>query len=340
MIKNLCCPGSSDDELKLFLYICDQTKLNPLTKQIYSISYWNNNVGDFVRAVVTGINGYRLIAERTGKYKGQGNPIWYDADGKAYKVWTKAQNPYACEVPVFKDGLDTPISQPIYWDAYCKRDRDGHLIGHWATNGAHMLAKCAEAQSLRKAFPQELSPISIPEEFDGDLDRKRKPDGGIMGRLPQLDEARNAAKGDESMCVENFPGYIPYPEGSDVVGPNYVCRAGKFSYNYHSHDENFGKRHVPLCEIDLAEIEDYVHTLEVRMANGKKTGKHVDAKWKALYYDLNEYVQNYATLYRVEPIDSDDVPSGHTPPIQKEDAPLKYPFCSMRECLNRMASNA
>ena len=151
LIKTTVAKGTSNNQLALFLYTCKKTGLDPLVKQIHCVV--RNTKNGPVMSIQTAIDGYRLIADRSGKYAGNDDPIYDDE-----------KNPKKATVTVYKlvNGIRCAFTATARWDQYYPGDAQGFM---WKKMPHLMLGKCGEALALRKAFPAELSGLYTNEEM-------------------------------------------------------------------------------------------------------------------------------------------------------------------------------
>ena len=157
LIKRTVAKGATHDEFELFLHACKRTGLDPLMKQIHAIKRWSAAEQRETMAIQTGIDGYRLVADRTGKYAGSDDAVFEEKDGKPIKA----------TVTVWKmvEGQRMAFTASARFDEYAQKKKDGTLTSFWMKMSYGQLAKCAESLALRKAFPAELSGVYTHEEM-------------------------------------------------------------------------------------------------------------------------------------------------------------------------------
>ena len=153
LISTTIAPGCSNDELRLFAYACQRTGLDPFSKQIYAIKRGGK------MTIQAGIDGLRAIAERTGQLDGS-ETYWCGDDGVWADVWLNSKPPAAAKTVLHRKGAAHPFVGVARFADYNAGQ------GLWSKMPAAMIAKCAEALALRKAFPADMSGVYSTDEMD------------------------------------------------------------------------------------------------------------------------------------------------------------------------------
>jgi hypothetical protein len=109
--------------------------------------------------IQAGIDGLRSIAERTGQLDGS-ETYWCGPDGQWQDVWLDSKPPAAAKTIIHRKGCAHPFTATARFADFNAGQ------GLWSKMPSVMIAKCSEAQALRRAFPADLSGVYSTDEMD------------------------------------------------------------------------------------------------------------------------------------------------------------------------------
>src|ERR1039457_3845477 len=76
VLRNSKFKGFTDSEVGYARSVCSHLQLNPLLNQIHFVKRKNHTDGTYTVTVQVGLDGFRLAAERLGKYAGSDDPVF------------------------------------------------------------------------------------------------------------------------------------------------------------------------------------------------------------------------------------------------------------------------
>lgn len=196
LLIDTICKGASPHEMELFLHVCRKTNLDPFMRQIWPVFRYNKDLRRDAMTIQVGIDGFRTIAERTGKYSpGQEPSYRYDENGNLISATAFVKK-------MTSDGTWHEVSANALLDEYVARKKDGNPTSFWENKPHIMLAKCAEALALRRAFPAEMSGIYSEEE----MQQAENPSTEIISReeYAQIEKAINGEEEIETYFRNRF----------------------------------------------------------------------------------------------------------------------------------------
>lgn len=152
-------PGASVNSIKMVLGYCKASGLDPMQKPVHIVPMWDSKAGSMRDVVMPGIGLYRTQAARTG-CAGVTEPE-FGPDQTETIGGQQITFPAWCRVTV-KRRLQTGevvdfTAKELWKENYAVKGGKEKSIAPnamWTKRPYGQIAKCAEAQALRKAFPE------------------------------------------------------------------------------------------------------------------------------------------------------------------------------------------
>ncbi len=221
VLKESLYPGATDDEVVMILNYCKARQLNPLLKPVHLVQMSvksgrkdkdGKDIYERKNVIMPGIGQYRIDAARSGLYAGMSEPIFGDDVTEEFvseKKRVKVTYPKWCKIVVKKvlpNGIIAEFPAVEFWkeNFATKTKWDDTPNDMWSKRAYGQLAKCAEAQALRKAFPDIIGNEYTKEEMEGKLHFDENPKSKIIeGQINDEYHSLMADVHDFKLALEN-----------------------------------------------------------------------------------------------------------------------------------------
>jgi phage recombination protein Bet len=234
VLKRTLLAGYTEDEQENFIRLCQRTQLDPFSKQIYATRRWVKK-GDSrtpTLVPVTSVIGLTAIAARTGQYDGC-ETFWAGNDGVWKEEWIAEEFPVAAKCIVYHKQRSHPEVGIASWAGYCGQTYNAsakrwETTEFWERLGPFMLGKCAKAQALRGAYPDQCSNLYISEELQGGISEadQHNDEAKITENRKKEEELLKKAAAQGVKIVESKPVKKPTPAEAAAPAPEITGTVG------------------------------------------------------------------------------------------------------------------
>lgn len=229
VLGNSLYPGAKVESIKLAIGYCKASGLDPMQKPVHIVPMWDAKAGISRDTIMPGIGLYRVQAARSGAFAGVTEPE-YGPDMTENLGGVSVTFPAWCRVTVKRliAGNHTAEFTAVerWKENYAiKGGKEKSIAPNamWMKRPYGQLAKCAEAQALRKAFP-EIGSQPTADEMEGrvlngdviegeiiDASRTFKEPQSKKANTPQAAEGSAAPKA----APEKEAGAAPTPAATE-----------------------------------------------------------------------------------------------------------------------------
>lgn len=205
-------PGANPESIKMVLGYCRASGLDPMQKPVHIVPMYDSKSGSMRDVVMPGIGLYRTQAARTG-CAGVSEPD-FGPDVTETLGGMQITFPAWCRVTVKRKigpGEIVEFTAKEFWkENYAVRGGKERSIAPnamWTKRPYGQIAKCAEAQALRKAFPE-------------------------IGSEPTADEMAGKVLNEyEGTTIDGATGEVMQPKAAAPAAPLPACPPERFKKN-------------------------------------------------------------------------------------------------------------
>lgn len=174
--------AKTSNSIVMALSYCQSRRLDPFKRVVHIVPVWDSKAQGYVETVWPSISEMRTTAFRTGQYAGCDETKFgpditktfkgkVKNDGKWVDIEKTVSFPEWAQITVYRiaGGQRVPFVGPrVHWlETYARMGRSEVPNEMWERRARGQCEKCAEAASLRKAFPEELGNEYAAEEMEG-----------------------------------------------------------------------------------------------------------------------------------------------------------------------------
>ncbi len=164
-------PGAALSSIKLVIGYCKAANLDPMQKPVHIVPMWDKNAKAMRDVIMPGVGLYRTQAARSNALAGISEPefgpvIEHQLDSVKFSA------PEWCRVVVKRllaNGAIAEFAALEYWiENYATAGKDTiQPNAMWKKRPRGQIAKCAQAQALRMAFPEMTGSAPTADEMEG-----------------------------------------------------------------------------------------------------------------------------------------------------------------------------
>lgn len=247
-------PGASINSIKMVLSYCKAAGLDPMQKPVHIVPMFDKFSKQMRDVVMPGIGLYRTQAALSEAYAGVTEPV-FGEDVTEELSGVSITYPRWCSISIKRilpSGQIVEFSAKEFWkENYATAGKDSVAPNAmWRKRPYGQISKCAEAQALRKAFP-EIGSAPTADEMEGKSLEEREinpspptrqepeayPEDKFTENLPKwrdlIDSGKKTAEqivsmvSSKAILSDEQKEMIKTPRPGDVVDAEFAADMGK-----------------------------------------------------------------------------------------------------------------